>query len=444
MSARSPLHPRRSREGGVIVLFVAVLALIIIGLVGLAMDGAYISRTNYQLRHAADAAALNAVRYVTSETDPDFPQARAAAYDIAVANMAAKMDVHLDLNIANAPTGDVVVGHWDMFTKSFTPTLTNPNAVRVNANRSTTNADGPLALLFGPAFGASQTDVTVTSTAVYAPPPPPLILILDPHFNGALNINGTNSLFVPYGRIHANSDNACGIKLVGTPTMFAVKTTVTGGACYPAGTIQGGPVLEGQPIVPDPLAGVLPTAADWNTFKGSLALPLGPAGAITTAGTYGPGYYPGGLKLSSSDQVTLQPGSYMFGTEVTLGGSSFVMGTGVTIFIDKDVDLDISGSGAGMQLSPPGSSSPYFGITIFTHRQTAPSTKFKIGGGGLFRAEGVTYIPSGELVMGGIPGKEMGAIIAWRASTNGTTGFTITGLGIPPLTNEPPVAYLVE
>ncbi|HZL98732.1 MAG TPA: TadE/TadG family type IV pilus assembly protein [Planctomycetota bacterium] len=433
----------RSHERGAVLIYVAILTLAFIGLIGLALDGAFVSRTKQQLQHGADAAALNAVRYLDLEPGTDYPVTRDAALDVAVANEAAKLTIKLDPNAGNAADGDVVVGYWDAFDKTFTPTIVAPNAVRVRARRTSDNPDGPLSLLFGPVFGATASDVRVMSTAVLAPPAPPLVLILDPTGNAALRINGTNYLYCPTGRVHANSSAACGISLVGTPQMIAAKTTVVGGACNPDGVITG-PVIEDSDVIPDPLAGVLPTAASWNTFKDSLPMPLGPAGQITATGTYDPGYYPRGLDAQSTTVITLNPGSYMFGDDVKLGGSAYVYGSNVTLFIDKNEELDISGSGAGMQLTPPGASSPFYGVTIFMHRETTGTSVCKIGGGGDFKVEGIAYVPGGELVMGGTPGKELGGIIAFRASTDGTTGFLITGKGVPPLTSDPKSSYLVE
>ena len=432
----------RSRERGMVLVYVAILSLVLIGLVGLALDGALVASTAQQLQHGADAAALNAVRYVELDTDP-FPVTRAAALSVALANQAAKVTIKLDSNAANTAEGDVVVGYWDAYFRTFTPTTTTPNAVRVHAKRTDDNTDGKLSLLFGPVFGKNSSDVGVTATAVLAPPPPALVLILDPTGSNALRINGTNYLYVPSGRIHANSSSACGIGLVGTPAIVALRTTVVGGACYPAGTITGGPVIEDSDVLLDPLASTLPTTPTWNAFKSAMPTPLGPAGKITTGGTFTPGYYPQGLDVTSTAVVNLQPGSYMFGADVKLGGSAMVYGTGVTIFYDKNVTLDISGSGAGMSLTPP-AEGPFKGLTYFMHRQSTSPALCKIGGGGLFHVEGIIYVPSGELVMGGTPGKEIGAILVKTARTEGTTGYTITGKGVPKLSDEITSAYLVE
>ena len=97
-----------------------------------------------------------------------------------------------------------------------------------------------------------------------------------------------------------------------------------------------------------------------------------------------------------------------------------------------------------MQLTPPTASSAYQGITMFFHRQSSGPSLCKIAGGGLFLVEGVIYVPGGELVMSGTPGKEIGAVLALTASTQGTTAYTITGKGVPKLTDDSPSTYLVE
>jgi len=443
MNSSNPRHSDRSRECGMVLIYVAIVTLVLIGVAGLAIDGAVVSSAGQQLQNAADGAALHAARYLASETDPAFPTTRAAAMSLAGANEAAKATIQLSANTENAAGGDIVVGNWDWSSHTFTPSVSNPNAVRVHAVRTQDNAQGPISLMFGPIFGKATSDAGATSTAVLLPPLEPLVLILDPTANAALNINGINSLSVQAGKIQVDSDSDCGITIVGNPVMSALLTRVCGGACYPDGTIQG-PLQENAPFVPDPLANVLPTTADWNAFKATLATPLGANGKITTSGTFDPGYYPKGLKVSASEVITLKPGSYMFGGEVTLHGSSFLSGTNVTLFIDKDAEVDVSGAEAGMQLTPPGEGSPFQGISLFTHRESTGSPLVKIAGGGLFKVEGIMYIPSGEIELSGTPGKEIGAILAYTATLHGTTSYTITGKGVPKLTDQAPTAFLVE
>jgi hypothetical protein len=88
-------------------------------------------------------------------------------------------------------------------------------------------------------------------------------------------------------------------------------------------------------------------------------------------------------------------------------------------------------------------SGPFQGVSMFHHRENTGPKESEISGGGLFQIEGLIYVPGGELVMGGVPGKEIGAIIVNTLTNAGTTGFNITGKGIPP-SPGPDYTYLVE
>jgi Flp pilus assembly protein TadG len=443
MNINVPKNNGRSSEHGMVVVYVAIMLFVLLGLAGVAIDGALLASTSQQLQNAADSAALNAARYLESETDPNYPVTRAAAIAVAQANEAAKLSVKLDANVGNSPTGDIVIGRWDHSDHTFTPDLLSPNAVRVHANRSEGNVDGPLTMLMGSVFGKDVSNVGATSTAVVETPADPLVLILDPTGNGALHINGTNTLNVMAGKVQVNSDDDCGLSLVGTPVLLAGGTRVVGGACYPEGSIVG-PVMEGASVVPDPLANVLPNVAAWNAFKSSLPMPAGASGAIDDSGTFEPGYYPDGLNATSNEEIVLKPGSYMFGDHVKLGGNAWVTGSGVTLFVDKGVSVDIAGSESGMQITPPGEGSPFYGITMFMHRQTTGKSMCKLGGDGVLNLEGVVYVPGAEVTLAGTPGHEIGAILAFTAGNQGTTGFIITGKGVPQFSGMPPAAYLVE
>jgi Flp pilus assembly protein TadG len=440
-------HGAHAGQRGVALIYAVLLGMVLIGFLGIAVDSAYILSTKQQLQHAADAAALAGARQVKAELNPLYPATRKSAMDIAASNDAASISVKLDPNVVNLGDGDIVVGVWDKDTRTFTPSLLGPNAVQVRAKRDGAHADGPLALFFGPVFGTNASDVGVTATAVLAPAADPLILILDPVGANALRVNGTNTVNAMAGKVHANSSNPCGISLVGTPILSALQTSVVGGACYPAGSIVGA-VVEGAPVVPDPLAGLLPDSASWDAFKASLLMPLGPAGKISATGTYIPGYYPQGIDAQASEVITLLPGYYMLGKTgpnggIKLGGSAFVTGHGVTLFVDKGAVTDISGSGAGMELTPPGIGDPFQGVTLFHHRQNTGTAECKISGGGLFKVEGFIYVPGGELIMGGTPGKEVGGMIVWTAKTEGTTGYIFTGKGLT-TPKGPDYAFLVE
>jgi hypothetical protein len=186
-----------------------------------------------------------------------------------------------------------------------------------------------------------------TATAVLSIDADPLVLLLATSGPGALDLNGSPILDVTAGKIHSNSPDACSINLVGTPAVSALVTSMVGAGCYPSGTITGS-VVQGAPLIPDPLAGLLPDTAAWNAYKAGMPVRAGTGGGtIGGSGSFPPGSYSGGIDLKSSDTVTLQPGVYMLGGKgVTMKGGASLAGTGVTLLIDLNAHVDISGNAA--------------------------------------------------------------------------------------------------
>src|SRR5689334_20022489 len=108
-----PRPPSARRRGSVSILC-AVAAFVLIGLVGLTVDTAWVMTARQQLQAAADAAALAGAARLSS-TGSAQPVARAAALSTALANRVVGCcpnGVLLDPNPSNDPNGDVVVGRW--------------------------------------------------------------------------------------------------------------------------------------------------------------------------------------------------------------------------------------------------------------------------------------------------------------------------------------------
>jgi Flp pilus assembly protein TadG len=440
---------RARRERGSVLVIVVMLSLLLIGFAGLAIDSAYVGTAGQQLQSAADAAALSAARMLHSESvqDGTYPLTRQAAIDIALVNKAASDAVQLTANTPNAADGDIVVGIWNASTGSFTPTTSGPNAVRVRARRTATSAGGSLDLFFGLVFGTETLDVGRFATAVLTTDAAALVLLLAPSGPGALALNGTPVLDVTAGKIHSNSSDACSVDIVGSASVSAAVTSMVGAGCYPPGSITG-PVVTGAGVIPDPLAGVLPDTAAWNAYKAGMTVRAGTGGGtIGGSGTFPPGSYSGGIDVKSSDSVTLQPGVYMLGGEgLTMKGGSSLAGDGVTLLIDLDADVDISGN-ASLSVAAP-TSGTFEAVAFFSHRQNSGGgpgqPELKVGGTGDIEVTGIVYVPSGTFVMAGTPGnKQVGALIVHKLTNAGTSGFVVTGNGVP-ATGGVETAFLVE
>ena len=117
-------------QRGSVLLFTTILVaplMIIIG--GLAIDLAYYGTVDDELQRSMDAAALAGAGKLAFN-DTVFPTVRQWARDYAQANPYRNGTVTLDLNTANNPGGNIVLGKWNGST--FTPSLdgTQVNAVQ--------------------------------------------------------------------------------------------------------------------------------------------------------------------------------------------------------------------------------------------------------------------------------------------------------------------------
>jgi Flp pilus assembly protein TadG len=125
----------RNQQGS-ILLFTTILVvplMIIIG--GLAMDLAYYGTVDDELQRSMDAAALAGAGKL-GFNDTYFPAARQWASDYALLNPYRVGNINLDLNTANNPGGNIVLGIWNGGT--FTPSLDGSQVNAVQCRFATT------------------------------------------------------------------------------------------------------------------------------------------------------------------------------------------------------------------------------------------------------------------------------------------------------------------
>lgn len=413
---------RGTRRRSAMAIWVGITGLVLVGFSGLALDTAFIKLAGQQLQDAADAAALaGALNVRAGMTD-----ARTAAVQIALANRATKQAVQLSQNIENAPAGDIVIGRYDRTLRTFTLNEESPNAVKVVARRTSASDGGPVALHYGPIFGVTHADVSRLAIAVIQGTTGGGLITLCADCECALEFGGTTELIVTSvpgfdgdSAIQVNSDDECALCGSGSSlTLRAPETNVVGDACW-----NGNPTLDtyinpDSPAITDPLAG-LPAPS------------YGPPdlGSIKNSGTYPPGYYSGGIRLTSAnDIVVLQPGVYVVdgiggatrglyvngGTLTALEVMFYVIGEGV-VFL----------GGNGLITITPSSdeTDPYWGISIFQARDnTNPA---KITGTNDMNLEGTYYFPMAPLEIGGTGIALGNQVIAWTTAIHGTGEFTI-------------------
>ena len=116
-----------------------------------------------------------------------------------------------------------------------------------------------------------------------------------------------------------------------------------------------------------------------------------------------PGTYMGGITVSGSNSVTLQPGTYyLTGGGLTVSGSAQVTGTGVLLYFTgltggNPTSVNLSGN-AVVTLTPP-TSGPYQGIVLFQDRTSSAS--ITISGNAALNTTGTEYAPGAKVTLSG-------------------------------------------
>jgi len=367
-------RPGNRRQRGFAVVYIAVTLLILLGVVGLAADTAYVYLTGEQLQLAADAAALAGAQQVSFNPST----AVSNAVSIAAANTAAGAAVQL-----NSAT-DVQVGNYVRSTATFTANTAPYNACKVTANRTAGSLGGPLNLIFGPIFGVTTANISRLAIAMNDPEAGGAGLVcLDPTANPAIQLTGTgsnpNKIVVTNGGVAVNSNSSTAVQWTGHPYVVATSFAITGndtavntGDVYPSGT-----ALLNQSPNPDPWA--------------SLPAPTKP----TTVGSgTNPGYYPNGLSAG-----TLASGIYWVDGGISLKGHDVLdASAGCLIYLHTG---GITMKGTSSVTYAPMASGTYAGICIYQDRGNNSATTL-VGTSGS-TCTGIVYCPAAAVSIQGTP-----------------------------------------
>ncbi|HOB74710.1 MAG TPA: TadG family pilus assembly protein [Phycisphaerae bacterium] len=434
---RDPLR-NSTRRRAVALVWVAILGLILIGMVGLALDAGVVVLSRQQLQNAADAAALAGAAKVKLDTD----EARTNAVTIGLANKVLGTQVRLDRNDANAAEGDIVLGRYREDTGEFTPQTTAVNAVKVVARRTGAVSDGPVSLVFGPLFGVDTVDLSATAIAMVGGGTGAGLITLNPDAECALYVHGNLTLSVEDlqlgvpGAIQVNSSHSCAVCSDGNVHIEAGEINVHGGDCLKNANYAG-TVNPGAGVVQDPLAGIPEPSPAGLTPLPIVELSQGDVRTID------PGYYAGGISMTGGT-LTCTPGIYILdGVGLNVNGGDLIAHGVMFYIMDSTPDgkqpfshVDLSGNGriviTAIDLDdpsvtyPPGIDSSYEGMAIFQSRATYnldPKYTAKIvGNNELNTIQGTLYFPQNKVNIGGAGGNTGTQLIADTVEVGGN-GF---------------------
>jgi hypothetical protein len=248
------------------------------------------------------------------------------------------------------------------------------------------------------------------------------IIVLDPTLSGSLSSNGGGAV-TSTAKIIVDSNSASAVVVTGGGSLTAPEYDITGvpGTSTSGGGTINGTVLDAQVPTPDPLA-YLPTPdPSTMTVQSTKTVKLQNQGSLTLQ----PGVYQGGINVTGGN-LTLSPGIYyMDGGGFGFSGTGSLTANGVMIINNPYSNSDtisITGQGA-INLSPM-TTGIYQGISLW---QTRSSTNtLTVAGGGSGAISGTFYAQHGLLKVSGTGGQSVGSqYISWDVALSGNGNFTI-------------------
>jgi Flp pilus assembly protein TadG len=396
------------RERGQILPLLACVMVILLGLTGLAIDYGMAAVTRSNLQSAADAAALAAAQEL-----PDPAGAVAKARD------------YTGKNGFTDGTDGVTVS-------VVTPYNGDPEKIEVTITSSVPTA-------FMRALGIESTGVSARAVATCAAGAGDYaVVVLDDDADHAFSHTGSGNLTITDGGgIMVNSESSTAIFKTGSGDINVEPAPFH---YYAAGDIQivGSGDVNPWPSprpsrIDDPLADMVPPVpgtpapgSEGTPSEPKLTHILGSSNHTLYAGTY----Y-GGLKISGSGNVTMEPGVYiMAGGGLEISGSGNIVGDGVLIYNTEDPEkptgpgafdrIDISGSG-NFDLTAPASGS-YQDMLIWQDPGNTEQMRHQ-GSGNL--GDGIIYLPSAELHIAGSGSIGSLQIIVDKYTKTGSGNVTI-------------------
>jgi hypothetical protein len=398
-------HSRQKRRGTVAVLAALCLTLIM-GFAALSLDAALLMQDRRNAQAAADSAALAAAGNLfanwRANQGVDNSGAATEALASAAANGFANDGVNSVVTVNIPPlSGNFVgqAGYAEVIVQQFQQRAfsaiwaSDPVSVKARAvARGMWTAQN---------FG---------------------ILVLDPTSPGSLTSNGGSSVTTNV-KVIVDSNSPTATTVTGGGVLTAPEFDITGvpGTSLAGGAAINGTVLDGQVPTPDPLAYLPEPDPSTLTVQATKTVKLQNQGSLSLQ----PGVYQGGINVTGGN-LTLAPGIYyMDGGGFGFSGTGSLSAPGVMIVNAPQSNADtISITGTGAINISPMTTGIYQGISFWQSR--ASSNTLTVSGGGSGAIYGTFYAQHGTLKVSGGGGQSVGSqYISWDVVLSGNGNFTI-------------------
>ena len=235
------------------------------------------------------------------------------------------------------------------------------------------------------------------------------VLALDPNASQGLKVQGSKIAELGTCWAYVNSQSTASVQSIGNSYSFNAGGVCTVGLTDIEHNNFDPSVRAGCDPAEDPFAntGAYPSAASWQP---KFDLPdVEAAGCIARAlrlrkGTFTmlPGRYCGGLEIRAQATASFVEGVYIMDSGPLRAWSGATLNGDNVVFYQygDDAIVEIQG-GANVDLTGRHSGETYAGFLMIQNAQAAEGETSTIQGGGVFTMEGVVYMPTQQLAMGG-------------------------------------------
>jgi len=338
----------------------AIIAPVIIGLAGAAVDFTSLMSHKTNLQDIADAAALAAAKEASLN---------GWSKNAAIAIVDGFLEAH-----KNSGEGTVSAEvDVDAARRQIKVTLAQDNRP-----------------YFVASFFVGSPQILVSSTARTNNNSNICVIGLDKSDDATVSLETNAMISAPKCAVYSNSESTSGLVATGNSNLIAQLTCTAGGySGMPKNYNQELPLTD-CPIVSDPLASrpapsVGPCKekdAEYSHYVGSLQ----------------PGVYCGGLTIKASSEVTLKPGVYIIKDgPLVIESSSTVEAKGVGFYFTGSNASFLFESSSQVDIEAP-VSGPLAGLVAFQDR-SSPETDFVITSNKARKLLGTIYLPNGNLIV---------------------------------------------
>jgi hypothetical protein len=411
------------KEGQAVILVVVAMSILLIGALGLAIDGGQMYAHRQMAQAAADAAAQAGIMSIFDGTNATSAHPFGTGTPPIASSTCTTADLRTPCVYArNNGFGGTTA---DTVTLSFPATVSGVtlSAVTVPALAVTVQRTLPTGLIRF-VGGAATVTITAKATAgLVGAVPSQCVYVLDSSAQNAFQATNGATVALSGCALTIDSSNSDAATVSGGSTVTASAISITGGAL----------ISGGGSMTPAPTTGVAPTADPFAL----VAAPAVGACAYTNyskgSGTWTltPGVYCGGISLHNGAIGIFNPGTYI----INGGGISFaagsVSGSGVMFYLTgvsaSDGAVSISnGETATFSAEPSG---PYMGI-LFFERITSTAT-ITFNGGATMLLTGTLYFPTKSILFSnGANTTANTAIVAKQVAFTGGTKIIYDPTGL--------------